>query len=106
MKFLLDHDVPDRIADVLLAAGHECVRLREVLPKESADSDVLSHATANRLLLVTCNRDDFLVLSGARSHAGIIVLIRRDSRVAECAALLRLLDKAGESGLAGKFNFA
>ena len=57
-------------------------------------------------LLVTCNRDDFLTLAETQPDAGIIVLIRRDSRLAECAALLRLLDKAGETGLADNINFA
>jgi len=106
VKFPLDHDVPDRIAGVLLAAGHECVRLREVLPKESVDSAVLSHAAMTSALLVTCNRDDFLKLANSQPHVGIIVLIRRDSRVAECAALIRLLDRARESGMSGNVNFA
>ena len=106
MKFLLDHDVPDRLAEVLLAAGHECVRLREVLPKEATDPEVLARAGRDKLLLVTCNRDDFLALAETQPHAGIIVLVRRDSRVAECAALLRLLERAGETGLAGNINFA
>jgi hypothetical protein len=35
------------------------------------------------------------------AHRGIIILIRRKSRVWERAALVRLLDSAGESGLAG-----
>ena len=36
----------------------------------------------------------------------LIVLIRRRSRIVECANLLRLLDSAGESGLSGNINFA
>ena len=106
MKFLFNHDVPDRIAEVLLAIGHECVRLREILPKETTDAEVLARAHRDQRLLVTCNRDDFLTLAEAQPHAGIIVLIRRDSRLAECAALLRLLDKTGETGLADNINFA
>lgn len=106
MRFLLDHDVPDRIAEVLIALGHECARLREILPKEATDAEVLARAHHDHRLLVTCNRDDFLTLAETQPHAGIIILIRRDSRLAECAALLRLLDKAGETGLAGNINFA
>jgi hypothetical protein len=37
---------------------------------------------------------------------GLIVLIRRRSRIIECANLLRLLDFAGESGIIGNINFA
>jgi len=31
LKFLLDNDVPDRIAGVLREAGHEVVRVRDAL---------------------------------------------------------------------------
>ena len=39
-------------------------------------------------------------------QAGIIVLIRRKTRAAERAALIRLLDKAGETGIRKNINFA
>jgi hypothetical protein len=48
----------------------------------------------------------FLALGGAGSHAGIIVLIRRKTRAAERAALIHLLDKAGETGVRKNINFA
>jgi len=104
--FLLDNDVPDVVARVLMEAGHDVLLVRNVLPKRSPDPAVLDYAAANGLLLVTCNRDDFIPLARARTHSGLIVLIRRRSRIAECANLLRLLDSAGESGLAGNINFA
>jgi hypothetical protein len=55
---------------------------------------------------VTCNRDDFLKLAGDHPHPGLIILIRRRSSVAEQGHLLRLLDRAGESGIQGNINFA
>ena len=106
MRFLLDHDVPDRIGDVLRAAGHEVSLLREVLPTETSDRSILTHASAQRMILITCNRDDFLQLTARRPHSGLIVLIRRRTRIAECAALLPLLNRAGERGLMGNVNFA
>jgi hypothetical protein len=57
-------------------------------------------------VLITCNRDDFLKLAEAKTHVGIIVLIRRRTRAAERAALIGLLDKAGELGIRGNINFA
>jgi len=80
--------------------------LRNVLPKKSVDSAVLDYATANALFLITCNRADFIPLASTRAHSGLIILIRRRSRILECAKLLRLLESAGESGLAGNINFA
>jgi len=57
-------------------------------------------------VLITCNRDDFLALAGRGRHAGIIVLVRRKSRALERAALVRLLDRAGEAGIQENVNFA
>jgi predicted nuclease of predicted toxin-antitoxin system len=104
VRFLFDNDVPDVVARVLVEAGQSL--LRDVLPKNSVDSAVLDCATANELVLITCNRDDFIPLASTRAHSGLIILIRRRSRILECAKLLRLLESAGESGLAGNINFA
>ena len=106
MKFLLDHDVPETIARVLVRAGHEVNLLREVLPVDANDIQVLTSATQRALVLVTCNRDDFLELAKNQPHAGIIIVVRRRTRAAECAALLRLLRAAGDSGILGSINFA
>jgi len=94
------------VARVLMEAGHNVLLLRNVMPKRSSDPAVLGYAVANGLLLITCNRDDFIPLARGRTHFGLIVLIRRRSRIVECANLLRLLDSAGESGLGGNINFA
>ena len=106
MTFLLDQDTPHDIAYSLQALGHQVVTLREVLPVDSCDEAVLSQAQANNWVMVTCNRDDFLALARSQPHAGIIILIRRSSRVAERSALVRLLDAAGESGIRNNINFA
>jgi predicted nuclease of predicted toxin-antitoxin system len=105
VRFLLDNDMTHVVARVLVEAGHEVMLLRVVLPKKSVDSAVLDYATANALLLITCNRDDFIPLASTRAHSGLIILIRR-SRILGCAKLLRLLESAGDSGLAGNINFA
>jgi hypothetical protein len=67
---------------------------------------VLRQAAKRQCLLITCNRDDFLAAAGRVPHHGIIILIRRRSRALERAALVRLLDTAGEGGLSGNINFA
>lgn len=106
MKFFLDHDVPAEIAGVLRREGHEVTELREVLPVTAIDCDALGYASEHGLFLVTCNRDDFLALVAAQPNPGLIVLIRRRSRQAECGNLLTLLREAGENGIAGNTNFA
>ncbi len=106
MKFLLDHDVPFDLARVLRKAGHDVICLQDSLPVTTTDFEVFSHAQREDRVLVTCNRDDFIPLAGETGHSGLIVLIRRRSRIAECAAFMGLLDQAGDSGIRGNINFA
>lgn len=106
MKFLFDHDMPDDLGHVLRELGHTVVLLRQVLPRTTPDPAVLAYTTAHGLILVTCNRDDFLALAPTRPHSGLVVLFRRKSRTAERAALVRLIETAGEPGLSGHINFA
>lgn len=77
-----------------------------MLPVTASDLDALRYASEQRLFVVTCNRDDFLALVKDHINPGLIVLIRRRSRQAECGNLLTLLREAEESGVAGNINFA
>ena len=106
MKFLLDHDVPEDLTYLLQELGHEVLPLRDVLPQESSDAAVLQFAHEHSCLLVTCNRDDFIELAQRQPHHGIIVIVRRRTRAAERAALFRLFESAGETGLKSNINFA
>ncbi len=106
MKFLLDHDVPDDASFSLEEMGHAVVKLREVSPVTTPDDEALRLAGERDCILITCSRDDFLAAAKHIPHHGIIILVRRKSRALERAALVRLLDSAGESGLRDKINFA
>ncbi len=106
MNFLLDHDVPADIARVLIQAGHDVRCVKDALSPMASDRQIFTHAIERDLVLITCNRDDFLRLASEQDHAGIVVVVRRRRRIAECAALLRLLDRAGRAGIAGNINFA
>ncbi len=106
MNFLLDHDVPVESARLLQREGHSVVRLPEVLPPTTLDPDVFAHAQRHALVVVTCNRQDFVPLAKGKTHSGLIVLIRRKSRQAECARLLQLIRSAGPTGIEGNINFA
>jgi len=106
VRFFLDHDVPVDVARVLRQEGHEVLELREALPTDSTDIEVLKYAGENGMFLVTCNRDDFLALAENHPNPGLIVLIRRHTRLSECGNLLRLIRNANEAGIAGNINFA
>lgn len=106
MKFFLDHDVPAEVSRVLSQAGHDVRKVMEVMSPTTIDSEVLAYAIEHGRVLITCNRDDFLSLAARKDHAGIVIVIRRRTRIAECAALIRLLDRSGSQGIDGNINFA
>jgi predicted nuclease of predicted toxin-antitoxin system len=106
VTFFFDHDVADEVAQMLRYWEHDVILLRQVLPVTAKDSDVFAYACDHGVLMVTCNRDDFLELTAGRKHPGLIILIRRRTHQAEAAHLLRLIENAGEEGLRGNINFA
>jgi predicted nuclease of predicted toxin-antitoxin system len=106
VKFLLDQDVPDDLSYLLDQLGHDVTLLRKALPGDSSDEAVLQFAHERGCLLLTCNRDDFLHLATTNPHHGIVIVIRRRTRADERAALFRLLERAGETGLRNNVNFA
>ena len=106
MTFLLDHDAPDDLTYSLEGLGHRVIYLRDALPTKTGDAEILAYAHQREYIVITCNRDDFLALGKSKPHCGIIILLRKRTRVAERAALVHLLDNAGESGIANNINFA
>jgi len=111
LKFLLDHDVPEEVAQLLVYWGHDLQKLRDALPITTPDEAVFAHAQTNGRVIVSCNRNHFLALAQraveqGQSFPGLIILIRRRTRQSECAHLLTLLRRAGAAGLTGNINFA
>lgn len=113
MKFLLDHDVPDEVAQVLRHLGHDVVLVRDALSATATDSEIFGHAQTDERIVITCNRGHFLALARAtfstvppQPFHGLIILIRRRTRQAECAHVIALLRRAGETGLVGNINLA
>lgn len=84
-------------------------RLREVLPVRTTDEVLFEFAQRAQRIISSCNRNHFLKLAREATgnpFAGLIILIRRRTRQAECAHLLSLLRRAGEMGLTGNINLA
>jgi predicted nuclease of predicted toxin-antitoxin system len=111
MKFLLDHDVPDDVGQLLRHWRYDVQRLREGLAVTATDQAVFEFAQREQRIIISCNRNHFLnlareAISKAGQFAGLIILIRRRTRQSECAHLLSLLRRAGESGLSGNINLA
>ena len=111
MKFILDHDVPDEVEQLLRYWKHEPQRLRKVLPVTTPDEAIFDFAQQQKRIIISCNRNHFLKLAREavekqKPFAGLIILIRRRTRQSECAHLRSLLRRAGESGITGNINLA
>lgn len=75
MKFLLDANLPARLADVFVAEGHECVHMETLLPRYAEDIDIALIANQSGAVLVS--RDaDFVELSRSGLVQVPIVLMR------------------------------
>jgi predicted nuclease of predicted toxin-antitoxin system len=57
LKFLTDNCVPDSVARELEKAGHEVIRLRDVIPTNSPDPVVATVAEVNDAILVSFDKD-------------------------------------------------
>ncbi len=57
LKFLTDNCVPDSVARALEKAGHEVIRLRDIMPTNSPDPVVATVAEVNDAILVSFDKD-------------------------------------------------
>jgi len=74
-RFFADHCVSNAIMQTLREAGHEVVRLREQLPVESPDANVIAKAQQLDAILLSLNGDfaDIVTYPPA-DYQGIIAL--------------------------------
>lgn len=79
LRFFADHCVSNVIMQTLREAEHEVVRLREYLPVESPDTDVIAKAQQLDAILLSLNGDfaDIVIYPPA-NYQGIIALQMRN----------------------------
>lgn len=79
LRFLADHCISNSIVRTLQAAGHEVVRLREVLAVESADPLVIAEAQELDAILLSMNGDFAdLLRYPPNKYKGIVALQMRN----------------------------
>ena len=83
LRFLADHCISNFTVQVLRDATHEVVRLRDVLPVESADEVVMAKAQQLDALLLSLNGDFAdIVTYPPKNYKGIIALqVRNHSEI-------------------------
>jgi hypothetical protein len=113
VTFYLDENLSPRIAEMLRARGLDVVSAHEILGNTQLDDrSQLHYAAGARRAIVTCDVEDFAVLTGEfiatnREHAGI-VLVPPSFRTDEFAAITDAVEQVARDypgGLAGALVF-
>jgi predicted nuclease of predicted toxin-antitoxin system len=79
LRFLADHCISNSIVQTLRDAGHEVLRLRDVLPVESPDRVVIAKAQEIDAILLSLNGDFAdIVTYPPKQFKGIVALQMRN----------------------------
>lgn len=114
MKFLLDEDLPPKVAEIGRNLGLDVVSVHEVERRGYTDDEQLRFAAGEKRVFVTRNRDDFLLLSVefyrvGEPYSGVLIVGRslpndRPERIAHALAR-RVGAHAGASEGFGAVDF-
>ncbi|GJL49802.1 MAG: hypothetical protein NPIRA01_10290 [Nitrospirales bacterium] len=79
MKFYLDEDLSQKIAERLRTRGIDTISAHEVMAEGFSDFQQLEIATKQKRCLVTRNRNDFIVLTlnayhTQQAHYGVLIV--------------------------------
>jgi predicted nuclease of predicted toxin-antitoxin system len=76
LRFFADHCVPESVVQILQKAGHEVLRLKEYLPTDSSDIEVISKAQELHAILLSLNGDFADIVNYPPVEYGGIVALR------------------------------
>jgi predicted nuclease of predicted toxin-antitoxin system len=80
LHLLLDHNVPDSVAQVFRERGHIVALLREIMPTDSPDPVVATVGDMDGAILISCDHDFDSI--APRILKGMRARFRRLSRIA------------------------
>ena len=80
MDFLADHCVSEKFCQILEDQGHKVVRVKEVMPTDSPDEQVISKAQDLNAVLVSLNGDFSHIENYPPSQFGGIISLRLQNK--------------------------
>jgi predicted nuclease of predicted toxin-antitoxin system len=75
VRFLIDEQLPECVAQWLVDQGHDAQHVRAIRMSSASDQAIWGHALATRSVIVTKDRD-FVEWSIARSPAAVVLWLR------------------------------
>jgi predicted nuclease of predicted toxin-antitoxin system len=79
MRFLIDNNLSPRLADLLRAAGHDVVHVRDIDMRRAADVLVIEAARADDRVLISADTDFGALLAQSHATKPSFLLMRRAS---------------------------
>lgn len=76
MRFLVDANVSPRLAEILCAAGHEAVAVRDLGLSDASDDEILDRAGAEDRVIISHDTDFGTLLAFRRLAKPSFILIR------------------------------
>ncbi len=75
MRFLIDAQLPPKLASALIEAGHQAEHLEDVGLRHAKDGDIWNFAVSNQAVIVTKD-EDFIDRYRRRGSGPVIVWLR------------------------------
>jgi predicted nuclease of predicted toxin-antitoxin system len=76
LKFLIDNALPPRLAELLLAAGHDAVHVRTYGMQAAKDTEILTKALDGGRILISADSDFGAILAAQETEHPSLVLFR------------------------------
>jgi predicted nuclease of predicted toxin-antitoxin system len=96
VRFLLDENLSPLLAELLAAAGHDTVHVRDLGLLTAADRLVLERARTDRRVLISADTDFGELLAASGAMLPSVILLRREtdrSASTQAALILANLDQ-------------
>jgi predicted nuclease of predicted toxin-antitoxin system len=76
VRFLVDENLPPRLAKLLAASGHDAVHVRDLAAASAPDSAIMALAADQDRVIVSADTDFGALLAQARATRPSVILVR------------------------------